>query len=446
MRLLGIKIFRPKCRHLSSIPVIVVFSLVIGLFGGDTELLAQEISTGGHWQFTPSISLYQQYSDNIDLSFDEPVGAMITEISPGFLFKLPSPRKEIRITTNLKMDYRSRDDGIVESLYWYEFSGYLGHQYSPRTAYELDMGYDIYYTEVDLGSPFVNVFGALTRSDVFYIKPGLRYNVTKTTIARVGLKYGFSTYADPSGVDGENIEGELYVTQRLGSRISVGTGMVYRSISYANATGYTESEIPVEVSMDLTYTLLKIKTAFVSRSYEESAGPGEAPFVDETFFLYGLGFELGGQLLKLRSTTLELNFENNYHDDMYGNPYENQEIRLSAYHAFKKFDFYTDLKFGSNAYTQTKDTISYYGTALGLKWFISNKSSMNFTADYNSYSYDVSGVSSSHDIISTSLDYSYNLYDWLSLGVAGGHRQSSSDLEEGNYTENLYSFFAKAVW
>jgi hypothetical protein len=420
--------------------------MLLGMSLCDVEVWAQEIGGGeSRWQVTPSVSLYQQYTDNIDLTNENQVGAYITEFSPGILFQLPSARRTLRIDTSLKLDYRNRDDGNVETLYWYDFGTYLGHQYSPRTAYELDIGYDIYYTEVDISAPFVDVFDALTRSDVFYIKPSLRYNITKTTVAKLGFKYGYSTYEDPAAIDGQDMEGALHVTQKLGSRIEIGTGFVHSVIEYENDTGYTEQQIPVDLFLDLTYIQLNLRTAYIKRSYESAAGPGGDPFSDESFFLYGIGFQLGGQLLRLRSTTVELSYDTNFHDDLYGSPYENQEIRLSVYHAFKKFDFYTDLKYGMNEYTQSDDKIKYWGVASGLKWYISNKVYMGFTADYTAYDYDFDEANN-YNVSSGSVDYNYSIYDWLFVGMGYGHRQSSSDVDEGNYAENFYSVFAKATW
>jgi hypothetical protein len=427
-----------------------VLGLLVGLLSLYAEAQAQEIEGGkGRWQITPSISLYEMYTDNVDLVSEDPVGSYITEFSPGLLFQLPSSRRQIRINTDLKLDYRNRDDGDVETLYWYNFFGYLGHQYSPRTIYELNIGYDIYYTETDISAPFVNVFSEMTRSDVFYIQPGVSYNVTKTTTAKLGARYGFSKYKEPTAPDAEDMEGSLFVTQKVGSRITVGTGYTYRTLSQENETGYTEHQIPIQLSLDLTYIQLNLKSAYVTRSYESRAGYPDKSFSDETFFLYGVGFELGGQLLRLRSTTLELNYETNYYDDIYGYPYENQELRVSLYHAFKKFDFYTDIKYGINEYTQRDDEITYWGIGSGLKWYATSKAYMNFNLDYTNYDYQLLGVAggaSTYDVINGSIDYNYSIYDWLYVGLGYGHRESSSSVDTGNYSENFYSLFAKATW
>ena len=314
-----------KRKYLRSVFIICVgvFSLLMTLFAYETAAQAQEVGGGeSRWQITPSLSFYEQYTDNVDLTAEDQVSAFITEFSPGLLFELPASRRQIRINTNLKLDYRQRSDDNTETLYWYNLWGYWGRQHSPRTSYEVSMGYDIYYTEKDISAPFVDVFGALTRSDVFYIQPGLSYDITKNTNAKVGLRYGFSTYEDPSGVDGEDLEGSLFMTQRIGSRIKLGLGYSYRDISYENETGYTDSEVPFEIRLDLTYLQLNLSGAYVMRDYQEMAGPEDEPFGSDTFFTYGIGFELGGQVLKLRSTIVELNYETRVYDDMQGVPYQ----------------------------------------------------------------------------------------------------------------------------
>jgi len=137
------------------------------------------VRRGKRWQYQPSLSFYEQYSDNVDLLEDNKVTAFITEISPGVTMLLPSPRRQVKADMNLKFDYRKRSDGKTESLYWYSLWGYVGQQYSPRTTYEVSASYDITYAEKDLKQPFTGVFSSLTRADTFSIEPGLGYNLTK---------------------------------------------------------------------------------------------------------------------------------------------------------------------------------------------------------------------------------------------------------------------------
>ncbi len=434
------------CLRIALVICVVISGSLAILISRVTEAMAQETGeTAGRWQITPSVSLYEQFTDNVDLNYEKPVSALITEFSPGVMFELPSPRRQLRINTNLKLDNRNRSDGNVETLYWYNFWGYLGRQYSPRTTYELNLGYDIYYTEVDVSSPFVNVFGSLTRSDVFYIQPGLSYDVTKTTNVKLGVRYGFSTYADEGGVGGEDMEGSLYITQKVGSRIILASGYIYRDISYDNETGYTEGEVPINVRLDLTYLQLNLRATYVTRDYQSRAGDPDNPLGSQNFLFYGVGFDLGGQLLKLRSTTVEVNYETKLYDDLYGFPYENQELRLSIYHAFKKFDIFSDLRYGLNDYVGSSDKMTYWGAAAGLKYYISDKAYLGFNVDFTSYDYQLDETNG-YDLLTGSIEYNHRIYDWLSGGLGYGHREGKSDVEEGNYAENSLSLFARATW
>ncbi len=436
--------FKINIKYLCIVQVIC-FSLLATLLCNVGKAVAQEEGEKGRWQILPSVSLYEQYTDNVDLNDLEKVSAFITEFSPGIMFELPSPRRQLRINTNLKLDNRFRSDGNMETLYWYNFWGYLGHQYSPRTTYELNLGYDIYYSEMDISAPFIDVFGALTRSNVFYIQPGLSYDITKTTNAKFGGRYGFSTYESEDGVDGTNMEFSLYLTQKVGSRIVVAGGYIYRDVSYSNETGYQETEIPMNLRLDLTYIQLNLKATYITRDYQSRAGDLAEPLGSQSLFFYGIGFQLGGQVLKLRSTTVELNYETKIYDDLYGFPYENQELRLSVYHAFKKYDFYSDIKYGLNTYIASEDKITYVGAAVGLKWYVSDRAHMGFNLDYTTYDYQFEEAHT-YDLITGSIDYSHRIYDWLSAGLGYGYRASTSDAEEGNYTENSLSLFARATW
>ncbi len=425
---------------------LLFLSLLISLFSGGNKLCAQEVKKEGHWYFMPSLSLYEQYTDNIDLNYQDEVGAFITEFSPGLLIQYPSPRKSIRLITKLKLDHRARDDGEKETLYWYNLWGYWGHQYSPRTTYELNAGYDIYYTEKDLSSPFVNVFDALTRSTVFNIKPSLSYDITKTTNAKLGLQYALTEYELSDALDREDMGATLFTTQSVGSRIKLGLGYSYYSTLYDNGTGYTENQIPIDVFLDLTYIQLKISTAYIDRTYEKNmTSPTGEVLKDQKLMLYGISFDLGGQLFKLRSTSVELYFKNSFYDDLYGFPYENQETRLGVYHALKKYDFYTDLKYGINKYFQSNNKITYWGGSTGLKWYASDRLYANGAIDYTDYQYDFE-EEAAYDVITANIDCGYRVYDWLNIGAGYGLRRSTSDVPEGDYIENSFALFAVATW
>jgi len=435
MRLIYIGYLRLRRWQLIALVILLAkIGLVIGLLASVAE--AQEER---RWQVLPAIVFYEQYTDNVDLTYTDQVSAFKTELAPSLSFVYPTPRRQYKLDVNLKLDHRLRSDNIDETLYWYGFWGYVGHQYSPRTSYELSTSYDVTYTETGLKSPFVNVFSALTRADIFAIRPGISYNLTKSTNIKGGLSYTMARYEEEDALDGDEIGGSIYLSQRVGSRITVGTGYSYTDKTYSNKTGYEEQEIPINLSMDLTYVKLDLRTTYAIRSFEERVGQA-----DQKKFLWGIGFELGGQLLRLKATTVEIDYDNNFYDDIYGYTYINQELRVALFHAFKKFDFYADVRYGKDDYVDKEDTTQYYGGNSSLRWYLSDKVFANFSLNYTSYTYDPEGYD--FDIIKGTVDINYQVYDWLFVGLGYGHRNSSGNTEEGNYTENTYSVFARAQW
>lgn len=399
---------------------------------------------GNKWQISPSLSFYEHYSDNIELDCDscgDAVSGFKTQIIPGVIFLLPSKRRQIRIDYNMRMDYRTRSDDQNKALYWLDLNTYLGHELSPRTSYEMVLAYDITYTNPELGSPFADAFSALTRANVLEFAPGIRYRLGKKTLTKGGLSYIDVTYAAEDAVDSTEYSGSGYIERKFGDRLAIGIGAIYTDKTFSNETGYTEMEIPIEIDLNLTYFKLSITPTYYTRTAEGDAeGIGEGSHI-----LWGLGFDLGGKLFKLRKTTFNVAITSDIHDDMFGNAYIVQEIKIKAFHVLKKADVYNEIKYGQNSYIDTDNSASFYGLAVSAKWYITKKKTLEGKLDYTDYSYE-GLVTGTYTIITAELNYGHNLRDWLFLGVGIGRRQSSSDVDEGNYAENYFGFFARANW
>jgi hypothetical protein len=396
------------------------------------------------WQIRPSLSFYEHYSDKIELNCDtcgDPVSGFKTQIIPGVTFLLPSKRRQIRIDYNMRMDYRTRSDNTNKALYWLDLDTYLGHELSPRTSYEMVFGYDITYTNPELGSPFADAFSAMSRANVLEFAPGIRYRLGKKTLTKGSLSYIDVSYASEDGVDSTEMSGAGYIERKFGTRVSINIGAVYTDKTFSNETGYTEMELPIGISLNLTYFKLAISTSYYTRTPEgDGEGLGEGSQI-----LWGLGFDLGGKLFKLRKTTFKVDISSNIHDDMYGIAYIAQQIKIKAFHVLKKADVYNEIKYGQNSYIDVDDTVSYYGVALSAKWYMTKKKTLEGKLDYTDYTYEGT-LTGSYTIITAELDYGHKLRDWLYIGVGIGRRQSSADTDDGSYAENYFGFFAKADW
>ncbi len=411
--------------------------------------VVKEAEAQSKWQ--PSFSFYEQYTDNIDLTAEETVGAWKTVVNPAVTYLLPSLRRTVRVDMNLKLDYRLRDDGYEDTLYWLGVWVYLGRQYSPRTSYEISSSYDITYTSEDVNTPYVDVVDDLTRADVFALRPSISHKLGKNTDLKFGLSYEMVTYNDPNNPSADEIGGSVYLEQKIGPRITIGTGLSYAVRTVDNDTGFTEYEIPLGIKLDLTHIQLKLGGSYLYRDYDSGFSQineegNEDQYSSEGNFLFGFSLELGGQILRLRATMLELKFINSFHDDLFGRPYQNQELKLALYHAYKKFDFYTDLRYGINTYVQSDDKHTYWGPNVSLKWRLTEKQSIDFTLAYTDYEFERSSDTSAHQVINGVIDYNHNIYYWLYTGLSYGHRESSSNEDVGNYSENLYGWFLRANW
>ncbi len=408
------------------------------------------------WQVKPSLAFYEQYSDNLELTCDscgDAVSGFQTQIIPTFSFLLPSKRRQIRIDYSMRMDHRRRSDDVNKTLYWIDLNTYLGHEISPRTSYEMTLNYDITYTNPDLGSPFVDAFSALTRANVLEFTPlSVRYRLGKKTLTKVSASYVGVDYAedydpdDPEkigGIDSSEVAGAGYIERKFGTRMTINLGVSYSSKTFANETGYDEMEIPVGIDLNLTYFKLSMTPTYYTRTVhsEDEVGLGDS----DSKILVGLGFDLGGKLFKLRKTTFKINIGQDVNDDMYGHAYVATIVKLKAFHVLKKADFYNEIKWGNNEYLVNEDTINYYGLVLSSRWFITKKKTLEGKLDYTIYSYD--GVQTgAYAILIAELDYGYKMRDWLYVGVGLGRKQSSSDIDEGNYAEHYLGLFAKADW
>ncbi len=397
------------------------------------------------WQLQPSLYFYEQYSDNTDLLPEDQISAYITELGFGLTAAMPSSRRQLKIDTSLKMDYRNRSDGTTQTLYWVGVWGYMGYQASSRLSYELSGSYDVTYAQSKLGAPFVDVFSSLSRAQLIEIRPGLSYILSKNSTFKVGGLFGKQLYKADAGVDGTEYGILTAWEQRFGSRIKLNLGGNYIVKSFDNETGYTKIEVPFTLSLDLTYLQLNLSGVYVDYTYQNSDTTGIGNF---SRLVYGIGADIGGQLFRLKATTVTFSYKTNIYDDLYGQPYVNNDFRISIYHAYKKFDIYTNLKYGKDVYIAApvsgSDSRSYTGGDVGVRWYMNEDTFMNFTADYTIYKYEPEG--NTFNVFQGNIDYNRNVYEWLFAGVGYSLRNSSGNTTEANYMENMFSLYLKASW
>lgn len=420
------------------------FAQVLPETSGEEEQVAA--GKGARWQMQPSFVFYQQYSDNVDLRSESPVGAMRTEIIPSLTFIRPLPRKQMKVNLDFKLDYRNKDNGVSEALYWYNMYGYMGHELSPRTSYEVSSTLSLGYTENSVGTPFVNVFGGVSRNMFFNVVPAIRYNLTRNTLIKSSYEFAITSYSKETALDAyENIL-SFTVEQKVGSRIKFDGGGIYAIREFSNNTGYNELRVPFGLTFDMTYANVRLGGLYLMRSYDQDPGArADQQRQDVTRLGFNIGADLGGKLLRLKSTSVELIYSTNYYHDLQGYPYENQEARIALYHAFRKFDVYFYGRLGSNTYIDPRnEEISYVGLGGLWKWKINNLMDIEFRFDMDDFDYKPAG--NTYTITRMTVDYSYRITDLWELGLTYRNTSSTSNNNSGNYDENLYAIYAKAVW
>jgi len=426
--------------------IFVLFALWINGWLFFYSPLTIEAAEKKRWQLQPTLHFYEQYDDNVDLLPENQVSSYITELGLGLTAVLPSSRRQIKVDTNLKMDYRNRSDGEVETLHWLSLYGYVGYQASPRLTYEVGGSYDLTYTQDNLTVPLVNSLSALTQAQLIEVKPGVSYSLTKNTNIKGGLLYGSQLYKGDDGVDGTDYGLNFTWDQRVGSRIRFNLGLEFVKKDYSNETGYTRYDIPGTIYLDLTYLQLQISGGYQSYSFEnpDVASIGTEDIGSFSKFVYGINFDLGGQLLRLKATTISFAYKTNTYDDLYGQPYVNSEFSINIFHAYKKYDVYADIKYGKDVYIAAEDRRSYMGGNIGVRWYIDEESYMNFTGDYTIYKYEPEG--SKFNVLQGNIDYNRNIYEWLFAGGSYAFRSSAGNTTEGDYLENIYSLYLKTSW
>lgn len=404
------------------------------------------------WQIQPSLSFYEHYSDNLELSCDscgDQVSGFKTQFYPKVAFVLPSKRRQIRIDFGMRMDYRTRSDGEDKALYWMDLDCYWGQELSPRTSFEVVAGADQTYTNIGMGTPFVDSFGAQTRATMLEFAPGVRYRLGKKTLTKGALSYLSVDYASEKGIDSQEISVAGYIERKFGTRLNIDIGLIRTMKTFSNDKSSSDTEIPFTVILSLTYFKLRISSSYFIREVDSSSDSGQTEdgggLGAGSYILWGLGFDLGGKLFKLRKTTFKIDINQDIKDDMYGRAYLTQGVKLKAFHILKKWDIYNEIKYGLNEYIDSNDSTSYYGFAISGKWYISKKKTLEGKMDMTDYTYE-GEIPGNYLVTTLEVNYGYQVRDWLHVGAGIGRRQSSSDIDEGNYAENFFGLFAKADW
>ncbi len=222
---------------------------------------------------TPSISLREEYNDNIFLTAYDEEGDFLTSISPAIDLTYVTRRLDLSLDYRLNFDFYAhnsdRDD--IRQL------GRLESTLSPYRGIFFIRVSDVFArVPIDVRRPVAldNILTNTTDSNRFIVNPYLEYPLSGTFLARVDYTYENIWYEEEEGDDAENNSATLSFIKELSSKMTA--SLTYSYLSYR--PDRTEEYDRQDAGLGIDYKL--------SPKLSLNAGAGQ------TWFEYKTGTEI----------------------------------------------------------------------------------------------------------------------------------------------------------
>jgi len=178
--------------------------------------------------FTPSISLREEYNDNIFLTADEEEGDFLTTVSPAVDLAYVYRGLDIALDYRLNFDFYAYNPDFNEVRQL----GRLDSTVSPyRDVFFIKVS-DVYKrVPIDERRQVVvdNVLANATDTNRFLVNPYLEYPLSSTLRARLGYTYENIWYKETDGDDAENNSADLSIIKEVSPKITASLMYTYLS-------------------------------------------------------------------------------------------------------------------------------------------------------------------------------------------------------------------------
>lgn len=351
--------------------VLMIFLL---LFFPVKTVMAYEYTLG------VSLSLSEEYNDNIFLERSDRKSDFITYLSPGLDFSLKSINSELRLGYSPAFSYYSSHNELNSAAHRFTANGIF--TLSERLSFTLTDTFvksselrDI-RTVPDLGP----ITGRIERT-LHTVGGSISYSLRDNLSYTLGASYSDADYKEPGISEVKTYSGNMGLNYRRSERTTLSANVRYVKYDYNLNSDATGQDYTLGVTYRLTPTLTVRATAGATNTKIEDTGGSDTGFVGGVDFTKT--FEKGEAALSYRQSVIA-GVEN-------GGPLRTQTASLS------------------------------------LRRPITNKLNASVSASYNKFkSVRISNVDT--DEISFGTDLTYNLRPWAGLALSYSYVNSDDKL------------------
>lgn len=398
-----------------------MFIIPLALF----SLLVLSINAWAAAEIHPRLTVGEEYNDNIylDSSNEED---WISTVEPGLSLTYGSRSLNANVDYSMRFRFYKNNSDENQNKFKDVQRANAELLFFPGRPFTLRLAENISSVALDERDNNANYNDVQNRSLLYHsvVAPEYRWQLTPTFSTVVGYIYDRNDYVDSRGNDTDAHEGHFSLVKQISA-----TTEVFARFSY---TDHNSDDIDDEFKQQkYTLGITQQLGARISGSLEggyTKVNQKTSSTVDNNHWLVDLSYHLS------EPVTLTLAYSQDYDVTPENGLIESQEASFGANYTRESLTASSTLFWNKSDYIQEDREDESYGIRFDLAKPLAKALTANFNAEYSHDKYTDPDEKVDLYTLGGSLDYTYRRF-LISLGYT--HRDSDSDLSDGNYTNNV---------
>lgn len=208
------------------------------------------------YEYTPefSLSLSEEYNDNIFLAHTDRVDDFITYITPGIGLSIRSVNSELRLAYSPTFSYYKSNEDLNETSHRFMANG--NFTLSNKLSLTL-MDNFVKSSEISDIRAISNVGPITARRELTYntVSGNISYKLRENLTYRLGASYFFTDYKEPGVTEVKAYSGNMGLDYRSSERTTLSANAIYTKYDFRPDSDATEQDYTLGVTYILTPTL-----------------------------------------------------------------------------------------------------------------------------------------------------------------------------------------------
>jgi len=273
----------------------VVISFFVFLFFSAKTVFAYE--------YTPelSLSLSEEYNDNIFLAHTDRVDDFVTYITPGIGLSIKSVNSELRLAYSPTFSYYKSNEDLNETSHRFMANG--NFKLSNKLSLTL-MDNFVKSSEISDIRAISDVGPITKRSELTYniVSGNISYKLRENLTYTLGAFYFYTDYKEPGFSEVKAYSGNMGLDYRSSERTTFSASAVYTKYDYRPDSDATEQDYTLGITYILTPTLTAGITGGLAVTKIEDTGESDTGFIGGVTLTKK--FEKGQAVLSYRQSVI----------------------------------------------------------------------------------------------------------------------------------------------